>query len=227
VSEDSVAVPIYLERGRSRVIAGAVDWPGWCRSARDEERAIDVLAAYRDRYVAAIGASAEIPPVPMCEIVETLTGDAGTDFGSPSIIPSADRAPVEDPAFTAALAILEACWVAFDRTVAGAEGAELRKGPRGGGRELLAIVGHVVSAEGSYLGRVAARGPKVDEREPGAAVTPMRDAVRDALARAMADGLPDRGPRGGKIWPVPFFIRRDAWHVLDHAWEIEDRSSPA
>ena len=25
-------------------------------------------------------------------------------------------------------------------------------------------------------------------------------------------------------WPVRYWIRRTAWHVLDHAWEIEDKS---
>ena len=32
-----------------------------------------------------------------------------------------------------------------------------------------------------------------------------------------------KGPRGGVRWTVRRFVRRVAWHVLDHAWEIEDR----
>jgi hypothetical protein len=24
-------------------------------------------------------------------------------------------------------------------------------------------------------------------------------------------------------WPPRYVVRRAAWHVLDHAWEIEDR----
>jgi hypothetical protein len=225
VPEPSTAVPVYLERGKSRVIAAAVAWPGWCRSARDQERALEALAAYRDRYAAAIRAGARIPRSPDLEVDEILQGDAGTDFGTPSIVPAADLMPFDAAAFAAASKILEACWRSFDRTVEAAEGRELRKGPRGGGRDLNAIVAHVLGAEGSYLGRVAARGPKVDPGRPGAAAAPMRAAVREALDRAMTDGLPEHGPRGGKIWPVPFFIRRDAWHVLDHAWEIEDRAS--
>jgi hypothetical protein len=39
----------------------------------------------------------------------------------------------------------------------------------------------------------------------------------------VAEGLPAAGPRGGKIWSVRYFVRRTAWHALDHAWEIEDR----
>jgi hypothetical protein len=225
VPEDSAAVPVYLERGKSRVIAAAVAWPGWCRSARDEERALEALAAYHDRYAAAVRAGTRIPRSPNLSVEETLQGDAGTDFGAPSIVPSADLVPIDAAAFAAASNILEACWRTFDRVVEAAEGRELRKGPRGGGRDLRAIVAHVVGAEGSYLGRVAARGPKVDPGQPGAATAPMRAAVREALDRATTQGLPERGPRGGKIWPVAFFIRRDAWHVLDHAWEIEDRAS--
>ena len=30
-------VETYLEVGAKRVFAGALDWPGWCRSARREE----------------------------------------------------------------------------------------------------------------------------------------------------------------------------------------------
>ena len=35
----------------------------------------------------------------------------------------------------------------------------------------------------------------------------------------------ERGP--GARWPVRHGIRRSAWHVLDHAFEIEDRSGRA
>jgi hypothetical protein len=27
-----------------------------------------------------------------------------------------------------------------------------------------------------------------------------------------------------KLWSPRYFVRRSAWHALDHAWEIEDRS---
>jgi hypothetical protein len=25
-------------------------------------------------------------------------------------------------------------------------------------------------------------------------------------------------------WPISYALRRIAWHIVDHAWEIEDRS---
>jgi hypothetical protein len=34
------------------------------------------------------------------------------------------------------------------------------------------------------------------------------------------------GPLTEKGWPQPYAARRIAWHVLDHAWEIEDRTDP-
>jgi hypothetical protein len=34
---------------------------------------------------------------------------------------------------------------------------------------------------------------------------------------ANADGKPAR------TWPIQFLVRRTAHHVMDHAWEIEDR----
>jgi hypothetical protein len=47
-----------------------------------------------------------------------------------------------------------------------------------------------------------------------------------ALAAGARGELPERGPRGGARWTPRSFVRRVAWHVLDHAWEIEDRLQP-
>jgi hypothetical protein len=52
-----------------------------------------------------------------------------------------------------------------------------------------------------------------------------RQAIMDALAAAARGEIPERGPRGGVIWPARYFVRRVAWHALDHVWEIEDRAS--
>ena len=38
--------PVYLELGRKRVFACALDWPGWCRSGSSPEAALDALAGY-------------------------------------------------------------------------------------------------------------------------------------------------------------------------------------
>jgi hypothetical protein len=52
----------------------------------------------------------------------------------------------------------------------------------------------------------------------------VRATAVDALA-ARAGGRPVADPRQTKNpWSPRFYVRRAAWHALDHAWEIEDRS---
>jgi hypothetical protein len=51
----------------------------------------------------------------------------------------------------------------------------------------------------------------------------LREAILDALrSGARGDALPE-GRRSAKVWTPRYFVRRSAWHALDHAWEIEDR----
>jgi hypothetical protein len=120
--------------------------------------------------------------------------------------------------------VLKASWQALYAAVSAATGKELRKGPRGGGRDAEHIVQHVVGAEKSYVGRLAWKIDKYDEQNPDEAATLVHQATLDALAAAARGGLPERGPRGGVLWVPRYFVRRVAWHVLDHVWEIEDRA---
>ena len=43
-------IPVYLELSAKKVFACSVDFPGWCRSGRDEEAALEALADYAPRY---------------------------------------------------------------------------------------------------------------------------------------------------------------------------------
>jgi len=45
------------------------------------------------------------------------------------------------------------------------------------------------------------------------------DEQRAAYLEALRAGIPHQS------WPARYAVRRLAWHVMDHAWEIEDRSS--
>ena len=219
-------VETYLEVGAKRVFAGALDWPGWCRSARHEEDALEALLAYGVRYAEVLeGSGVRFSPparTSTFDVVERLNGDATTDFGAPSIAPKADAVAVDRRWLTRHLKILQACWKAFDRAAEHVTGP-LAKGPRGGGREVDAIVAHVVGAEASYARMIGAKMPEFDGADLVAA-REERAIVVEALERAVADGIP-AGPRGGKRWSAPYFVRRAAWHVLDHAWEVEDRSA--
>jgi hypothetical protein len=215
-------IDVYLEIGQKRTFAGAIDWPGWCRAGRDETAALGALFDYAPRYARVLdmaGVQFQPPAAASALVsVERLEGNANTDFGAPVIAPSSDTQPVDAAELERFQTLLKACWGAFDGAVRAATGKELRKGPRGGGRDLEGIVRHVMGAEAAYLARLAW---KLDKAEAESLDT--RQAVLDALGAAAHGQLPARGPRGGTIWSPRYFVRRVAWHALDHVWEIEDR----
>jgi hypothetical protein len=223
-------VKVYTEVGAKRVFAAAIDWPGWCRIGRDEDAALEALIAYGPRYAEVLGPTGlafDAPAdVTALTIAERLTGDATTDFGAPSIAPTADARPVDAKALARLGSIYEVSWDALNRAAETAVGSVLRAGPRGGGRDLTGVYGHVVRAEASYVRKIGGRAPAFDEANRAAADA-LRVAVADAMQRAVTDGIPERGVRGGSMWSLRYFVGRAAWHVLDHAWEIEDRAEPA
>jgi hypothetical protein len=227
VAQSHAEIHAYVEIGSKRVFAGALDWPGWCRSGRDEAAALEALVAYGPRYARAIGAvglDLDLPTATSGLLVdERLAGNSTTDFGAPAAVPAADAMPIDNGTLDRLAALLKACWLAFDRAATVAEGRPLRKGPRGGGRDLQRIIDHVAEANRAYLVKLAWK----PDPDPGAAplvqVGQLVDEASRALAAAAAGSLPTRGPRGGKLWPPWYFVRRAAWHLLDHAWEIEDR----
>lgn len=215
-------IRIGEERGTKRAFVWAIDWPGWCRAGRSIPLAITALIDHRSRYerVARL-AGMELPVVTPGDLatVVTVAGGSGTDFGVPSAITDDDRRPTT-PAEAARLAdLVAAAWQVFD-DVAAAAPAELRKGPRGGGRDRDKVVEHVVGADHAYAREIGVPGPPPD---PGdrAAVEAERAAMLDVL-RTPTDG----SPLAGRKWPCRYAARRIAWHALDHAWEIEDRSTP-
>lgn len=219
---------VYLEAGSRRVFAGALAWPGLSRSGRDEDGALEALVAHCPRYQAALGKAARgfMPPAAASEleVVERLDGDATTDFGAPSKTPKSDRSALEKEEAERLAEVLRASWAAFDRAAAAARGRVLSKGPRGGGRELDAIVEHVLGAERSYLSRVG--GTYRNRPDPGVRdeMRGVRRAFLEAFGSRAGGGPPPRVPRSGKLWTPRYAVRRSAWHALDHAWEIEDRA---
>jgi predicted RNase H-like HicB family nuclease len=198
-------VPVYLEVAEKRAFAAAVDWPGWCRAGKDEAGALSALADATKRYgVVAKAAGLELPSDPEFEVVERVKGNVTTEFGAPGVVPELDaEAPNKKEA--ARLAdIVGASWRVLERVVSSAP-SELRKGPRGGGRDRDKVVEHVLGAEEGYQRQIG-----VKEKDP----VVRRKAILEALRAPVADGK----------WPARYAARRIAWHALDHAWEIEDRS---
>jgi hypothetical protein len=215
---------IYLEVGDKRVFAGAIDWPAWARSGRDEDAALEALLAYAPRYGRTLKGTRlgfEVPEDPSAlRVVERLSGTATTDFGAPDVPPSADAEPLSDADLRRFATLFRACWRAFDRAAEAAARVELTKGPRGGGRDLQKIVDHVLGSDESYLSMIGAKAPRGG---PDGRADRVRRAVLGALEVAVREGVRP-GPRGGKRWTPRYFVRRSAWHALDHAWEIEDRT---
>jgi hypothetical protein len=220
-------IDIYLEIGKKRTFAGAVEWPGWCRSGRNEESALQALFDYGPRYAHVLepaGITFTVPGDPAdFAVVERLEGNSTTDFGAPAAVPSADARPVDASELERYQDVLMACWAAFDGAVEAAAGRELRKGPRGGGRDTEGIIQHVLGAELSYLKTLGWSVEANEAADLEEALRVLRQAALEGLAAAARGELPTRGSRGGKRWTPRYFVRRAAWHVLDHAWEIEDR----
>jgi hypothetical protein len=214
------STPVYLELGAHRVFASAADWPGWCRSGRDESAALEALATAAPRYALAAKAARVRFPSDAADgfdVVERLPGSATTDYGAPGAIAKGDARALSKTETDRQCALLEGSWTVLDRVVAKAP-AELRKGPRGGGRDRDKIVDHVVDAEDAYAHKLGLRLARPD-RQDGAAVRKFRAAILAAV-RAGAKASPPID----KNWPVRYAVRRIAWHTLDHAWEMENRS---
>lgn len=218
-------VHVYLEIGSRRTFAAAIDWPGWCRMGRDQDSALQTLFDYGPRYARVLRPARlgfHLPKdISAFVIVEQMKGNATTDFGAPDLAPAIDAQPLDDAELRRLKALLKACWHSFDAAVEIARGRTLRKGPRGGGRTLHAVVDHVLGSEMGYLAQLGGKvaRPESIQTSPGGT----RQAIQKTLDASAHGEIAAYGPRGGKRWLPRYFVRREAWHVLDHTWEIEDR----
>jgi hypothetical protein len=227
MAKSSDRIEVYFEVGQKRTFAGAIDWPGWCRGGRDADTALQALCDSGPRYARALRGSKlgfHAPKdVSAFKVVERLEGNATTDFGAPDAAPAADAEPVDAAALRRYEALLRACWDAFDAAIAAAGDKELRLGPRGGGRQLEGIIQHVLGADAGYLSALGWKLKQEKGADWRAELERTRQALLDGLGAAARGEIAERGPRGGARWSPRYFVRRVAWHVLDHAWEIEDR----
>lgn len=219
MGKSSADIEVFIEAGDRRVFASALDWPGWARSGKTEELAVAALADYLPRYAPILRLAGLKPPQGELVITERYRGPArNADFGALGEIASAEAGPLSAAAGARLASVLAAAWAAFDETAAAAP-AQLRKGPRGGGRDTDQIVAHVLGAEVEYARKMGLGRDKTAQPGPDAAA--LRARI-DAALRSPGDlVMPLKG------WPPRYAARRMAWHVLDHLWEIEDKSGPA
>jgi hypothetical protein len=214
-------IAVYVESGHKKVFACSIDFPGWCRSGKDEQQALAALADYAPRYaeVARLARAAFPSGTPELEVVERIKGKGATDFGIPHEIPKLDAEPLTARQAARQVELMEAAWALLDK-VAKHTPAELRKGPRGGGRDRDKMLDHVLGAEAAYARQLGVKHPQ-PELGDTKAVKALRRDIAEAL-RGASDGSPLR-PKG---WPPRYALRRITWHVLDHVWEMQDRTDP-
>ncbi|MBA2253835.1 MAG: hypothetical protein H0W07_01805 [Chloroflexi bacterium] len=212
---------VILEIGKKRkVVAGAIDWPGLDRSGNSEDDALAMLSSYLPRYVGVAeraGLASAFTRSRTVEVIERVPGSSSTDWWGIAHVPSEfERNALSAKDLDRRLHLLRACWEYFDDVAARAS-AELQRGARGGGRERDEIIRH------SYASERHNWAPKVGVRtELGVMLTPKglathRQEFLDAIRAYNAEG------KLARRWPIQFLVRRTAQHVMDHAWEMEDR----
>jgi hypothetical protein len=218
-----MSIRTVIERGPKgkRAVAFALDWPGWSRGGTAPEIAIATLGSYRERYrpvAAGAGLGDAFDAAGDLEVVEDRTGTGSTDFWGISFSPSSSEQEfMEDAALERAIGLLRAAWAYFDG-VAARVSPEMRKGPRGGGRDRDRIIRHTIRNESEdFAKRVGLRIPE------GGALGDALAGYREAYVAAMWAYHRGETPKRMVNWTLPFLVRHSAYHTLDHAWEMEDK----
>jgi hypothetical protein len=212
---------VILEMGKARrVVAGAIDWPGLDRWGTSEEDAVAKLTSYLPRYAGVpqrAGLEGAFAGTLDVQVVERVAGSSSTDFWGVAHVPSQLEREVLAPAdLDRRLELLQACWVSFD-DVTRRVSRELRPGSRSGGRSHDQIARHVYATEPDQFSRKVEVRTPIDDVLTQDGLAAHRQAYLHAIRAYNADGRPAR------TWPIQFLIRRTAHHVMDHAWEMEDR----
>lgn len=217
---DTLRVILEIGKKERRVVAGAMDWPGLDRWDKTADAAIAKLTTYVPRYAAVAaraGLADELVRHREVEVLECVAGSGSADYWGIAHVPSdVERKALSAEELERRLALLNACWAYFDETAARVS-AELRPGPRGGGWTRDELIRHVHLNEPEQFTR------KVEVRTSRDAM--LRPDGRAAHRQATLDAIRayHAAEKPARTWPLPFLIRRIAHHVMDHAWEMEDR----
>lgn len=202
-------IEVYLEVGTKKTFAMTRGWPGWGRAAKTPDAAVEALSEYHGRYsVITASVGVELPKTAF-DVIAEIDGNATTDFGAPGGIPGFDHELVPPETIHRQVHLLQAGLDTFLTRAASAPEV-LRKGPRGGGRDTSKIVQHVADADRGYATTI---GVKAGKR-------PIEEIRAEIVTRCLH--LAEEP--GHTKWPLPYYLRRAAWHITDHLWEIEDKS---
>ena len=203
-----------------KVVAVAPDWPGLERGARSGEAAIERLLSYLPRYATVTklaGMEAAFATIPVVDVVEHYPGTGSTDFwGISFAFSDIDRQTMSSEALERELTLTRACWGFFDDVRAHVS-AGLLRGPRGGGRDRDQIVRHLFVNEQDWAKKLGILTPD-DAMLTDDGLNAHRDAYCNAIRALHSQS------NMARTWPLRYLIRHTAFHTLDHAWEMEDRS---
>jgi hypothetical protein len=208
-----------------KVVAVAPDWPGLARGAKTRESAIETLRSYLPRYVpiaTLAGMKTEFDAVAAADIdvVEEYPGVGSTDFwGISFAFSSIDKQEMSTKELDRELALLRACWAFFD-DVRLRVSSEMKKGPRGGGRDRDHIIRHTLANELDWATKLGLNSTE-DANLTDEALKTHRDTYCDAIRDFHAKG------KMARTWPLHYLIRHTAFHALDHTWEMEDKDLSA
>lgn len=216
---DKLRVMLEIGPKDKRVVAVAPDWPGLERGAKTEEAAITRLQAYISRYAPVAnlaGMGAEFVSIATVDVVERYRGTGSTDFwGISFAFSNIDKQVVSSAELERELSLMQAGWVFFDE-IRSRVSAELRKGPRGGGRDRDHIVRHTLANEMDWAGGLGL--PNLySENLTDEGIRTHRDAYVTAIREFHTQG------KMARTWPLRYLIRHTAYHTMDHAWEMEDK----
>lgn len=219
----NVPIRTVLERGpkNKKVVAFAIDWPGWSRSAKTSDEALATLESYRSRYrpiTLTARMAKKFDAAGPLTVVEDRIGTGSTDFWGISFSPSSfEHGLMVKNEFDRKIAMLRACWSFFDR-VGSQVSAEMAKGPRGGGRDRDQIIGHTIRVESlDFAKRIGLRVTEDSTLSVQGLIDYREEYVSAMRKYNLGEGKPMRS------WTLPFLIRHSAFHVMDHAWEMEDK----
>ncbi len=214
-------IRVTLEIGPKgkKVVAVAPDWPGLERGATTGEAAIERFLSYIPRYATVTkmaGMEAAFATITGVDVVEQYPGTGSTDFwGISFAFSDIDQQTMSGEALERELTLMRACWKFFD-VVRSRVSVEMRRGPRGGGRDRDHIVRHTFAAELDWTKKLGVHTP-LEAMLTDEGLNVHRDAYCNAIRALHSQG------KMARTWPLHYLIRHTAFHTLDHAWEMEDK----